>query len=137
VLKATADSNIYISALQFGGQPLRFLELARSGAIELAISPPIIAEVKRVLRTKFRWPDEQVNEIEPRLSVYTLRVEPTEALDAVKADPDDNRIIECARAAGSDYIVTGDLDLLRLGQYGDIKIVKVTDFLERGQFQSR
>lgn len=27
----TADTNIYISALNFGGQPLRFLDLARTG----------------------------------------------------------------------------------------------------------
>jgi predicted nucleic acid-binding protein len=54
VLKVTADSNIYTSALQFGGQPQRLIELARAGAIELAISPPIVAEVQRVLRDKFK-----------------------------------------------------------------------------------
>lgn len=137
MLKATADSNIYISALQFGGQPLRFLDLARAGAIELAISPPIIAEVERVLRDKFKWPPEQVREIEPRLAAFTRRVVPTEALDVVKDDPTDNRILECAKAAGSDYVVTGDTDLLRLGQYADIQIVKVSDFLQRGRFQGR
>ena len=136
-MKATADTNIYISALQFGGQPLRFLYLARSGAIELAISPPIIAEVKRVLRDKFKWPTEQVEQIEPRLSAFTRRLTPTETLDVVKDDPTDNRILECAKAAGSDYVVTGDQDLLRLGRYADIQIVKVSDFLNRGQFQSR
>jgi uncharacterized protein len=137
VLKVTADSNIYISALQFGGQPLRLLELARAGAIDLAISEPIIAEVERVLRDKFNWPGEQVHEIEPRLAAFTRRVTPTETLDVVKDDPADNRILECAKAAGSEYVVTGDDDLLRLGKYVEIQIVKVSDFLQRGQFQSR
>jgi putative PIN family toxin of toxin-antitoxin system len=105
--------------------------------MELAISPPIIAEVERVLRDKFKWSDDRVREIEPRLSAFTRRVIPTEALDVVKDDPSDNRILECAKAAGSDYVVTGDLDLLRLGKYADMQIMKVSDFLNRGQFQSR
>lgn len=137
MLKATADTNIYISALQFGGQPLRFLELARAGAMDLAILPPIIAEILRVLRDKFKWPEPQVQDVEPRLAAFTRRVTPTETLDVVKDDPSDNRILECAKAAGSEYVVTGDDDLLRLGKYADIKIVKVSDFLNRGQFQSR
>ena len=46
---ATADTNIYISALHFGGLPLRFLDLARAGAIRLDISrqnmaPPLFRE---------------------------------------------------------------------------------------------
>jgi predicted nucleic acid-binding protein len=32
-------------------------------------------------------------------------------------------------AAGSDYIVSGDKDLLRLGQYDAMRIVSVSDFL--------
>jgi predicted nucleic acid-binding protein len=34
--------------------------------------------------------------------------------------------------AGSDYIVTGDKDLLRLGTYDSIKILTVSDFLNLG-----
>jgi hypothetical protein len=78
-----------------------------------------------------------VQDIEPRLAAFTRRVTPTEALDVVKDDPADNRILECAKAAGSEFVVTGDDDLLRLWQYADIRIVKVSDFLSRGQFQSR
>jgi predicted nucleic acid-binding protein len=34
-----------------------------------------------------------------------------------KSDSDDNKIVECAVAAGSDYLVTGDKDILSLGSY--------------------
>ena len=37
MIRVTADSNIYISALHFGGPPDEFLDLARSGIIELTI----------------------------------------------------------------------------------------------------
>lgn len=38
-------------------------------------------------------------------------------LDVIKEDPPDDRVLECAVSSGADYIVTGDKDLLRLGQY--------------------
>jgi len=48
----------------------------------------------------------------------------------IKENPSDNRILECAVAAGSDYIVSGDKDLLRLGRYDSIRILNVADFLD-------
>lgn len=62
-------------------------------------------------------------------------VTPSEHMDVVHADPDDNRIIECAVAAVSDTVVSGDTDLLRLGSFRGIRIVKVSDFL--AGFQAR
>ena len=49
MIRVTADSNVYISALVFGGKPLRVVELATEGAIRLTISEPLIAETRRVL----------------------------------------------------------------------------------------
>ena len=57
----------------------------------------------------------------------------SEAILDEKEDPPDNRILECASAAGSDYIVSGDKDLLRLGRYDSIRIVRVAEFLELAQ----
>ena len=37
-------------------------------------------------------------------------------LDVIREDPADNRILECAVAAGSDYIVTGDKVLAAAGK---------------------
>jgi predicted nucleic acid-binding protein len=51
-------------------------------------------------------------------------------LDVIKEDPPDNRILECPSTAGSDYVVTGDKDLLRLGSYESIRILRVSKFLE-------
>lgn len=55
MLRVTADSNFYISALHFGGPPDDFLNLARAGCIQLTISDAIVDEVTRILRLKFRW----------------------------------------------------------------------------------
>ena len=47
--KVTADSNIFVSAFNWGGNPQRLIELARDGKIELAISEPIVHEIARIL----------------------------------------------------------------------------------------
>ena len=60
-------------------------------------------------------------------------MQPAVRLDVVKDDPDDNKILECAVTAGSDFVVTGDNHLLRLGTYDAIKILTVSDFLGLGQ----
>jgi predicted nucleic acid-binding protein len=44
-------------------------------------------------------------------------------IDAIKADSDDNKILECAVTSGASYIVSGDRHLLELTEYGKIKII--------------
>jgi predicted nucleic acid-binding protein len=61
VFRVTADSNIYISALHFGGPPDDLLNLARAGQIHLIISDEIMEEVTRVLRAKFTWSPESLS----------------------------------------------------------------------------
>lgn len=128
-LEVTADSNIYISALVFAGRPLQFLDAARAGVFRLAISDPLFEEIHRVLRDKFRWPAEDLAEAAADIADFTLRAHPTRTIDAVPEDPDDNRVLECAVAARSGYIVTGDAALLRLAEFEGIRIVRVADFM--------
>ena len=66
--RLTLDSNIYISAFEFGGMPLRILEQARAGEIEVAISTPMIREIQRVLRKKFHWPEDRLEQLERSIS---------------------------------------------------------------------
>jgi hypothetical protein len=58
VHSVTADTNIYISGLNFSGPPRRFLNLARAGGIRLAISEAVMEETLRVLGEKFHWPED-------------------------------------------------------------------------------
>ena len=138
MLRVTADSNIYISGLiARRGNPFQFLELARAGKIRLAVSNAILDEVGEVLGQKFDWPEDDIAEVRRQIERFAQKVTPKTVLDAVKDDPDDNRILECASAAGSDYIVSGDKDLRRLGTYDSMRILNVSDFLELAQAGER
>ena len=135
--RITADSNIYISALNFGGKPLRVLELARAGEIELAISNAIITETSRILHHKFYWTPEDVADAVEQILRFTTYVHAEYMLDVVPVDPDDNRVLECALKAVSDTVVTGDTDLLVLGTFRGISIQTPADFLAGFQAPER
>jgi putative PIN family toxin of toxin-antitoxin system len=130
-LTVTADTNVYISALQFDGRPDQLLRLARQGLVRLAVSEAILAEVRRVLGDKFRRAPEEVAEADRLIRGFAELVAPTRRLAVVAADPDDDRILECAVAAGAQVIVSGDKDLLHRGRFEGIEIVTVAAFLER------
>ena len=129
MITATADTNIYISALQFGGIPLQFLNAARSGAFRLAISEAILAEIRGVLRDKFGWSEDMLDDGISGLRDFTQYVTPTERLHVVADDPDDDRVIECAVVSDSQYIVSGDKHLLDIAQYQNIRVLQVSKFL--------
>ena len=137
MVRVTADSNIYISALMFGGKPLEILETALEGESELAISDDILSATLRVLRDKFHRTSEQLQEIETFIGAITRQVYPAERIDAVPTDRDDNRVLECAVTAGSEVIVSGDADLLGLREFRGIRIQRVSEFLSAFQSRSR
>jgi len=128
-VRVTADTNVLVSALNFpGSKPYRLLELARSGAIDLAISGHILDELEDVLRRKFNWPDGDIREMRRQFRMFAQYVVNPDAVEVITADPDDNRILEAA--TGSDYIVSGDHHLLDLGRFRNIPVVRVAEFIE-------
>lgn len=124
------DTNIYISAfITPGGRGEAAFLRAVKGELELFTSVPILTELARKLRGKFRWDDEHVTTAVRHVAGAARVVKPTERL-AVLADEPDNRILECAREAKAELIVTGDRHLLTLGEYEGIGIVTLAAFLE-------
>lgn len=131
--RVTADSNIYVSALQFGGKPQTLLDLAQDGQIELALSDGILDEALRILHDKFQRTPEYLRDVKAQLRAVTVYISPTERLDVVKADPTDNKVLECALSAGSEVVVSGDRHLLDLSEFRGIPVITVATFLERLQ----
>jgi putative PIN family toxin of toxin-antitoxin system len=127
----TLDSNIYVSALKFGGKPMTLLEKGISGEVDIAVSEEIIEETLGVMRDKFGWTVGQLVNAEETIRSATRVVKPTITLAVVKADADDDRILECAVEAGSEFIISHDNHLLELKTYEGIEIIKAGAFLHR------
>ena len=121
----------------FGGPPDDILTRARQGKITIAISDAILDEVTRVLQEKFRFSDEAAAITREEIRGFTDHVSPTQEVTVITEDPTDNRILECAQAAKSEYLVTRDKHLLKLDRFGPTKILLAAEFLEtiraRGQ----
>ena len=129
MISATLDTSVYIRALHFGGLATVIIGHARAGSIRIDISDAIVAETNRVLRDKFQWDGYSLQDARERLFALGNRISPKETLHIIKEDPDDDRILECAATANSDFIVSEDKDLLRLGQFGNARILSVRAFI--------
>jgi putative PIN family toxin of toxin-antitoxin system len=128
--RVVADTNIYISALMFGGLPSVLLDLGLMQAITLVISPPLLDELQDKLRVKFGVLAQDAAAIRAKLETIGDLVHPAMVLDVVSHDPDDNRVLECAVAGRADYIVSGDRHLLNLKQHAGIAILTAREFLD-------
>ncbi|MBI1779559.1 MAG: putative toxin-antitoxin system toxin component, PIN family [Proteobacteria bacterium] len=130
MLRIVADTNVYISALNFAGTADEVLALGRTSVIEIFISRAILEEIEGVLRRKFRWTGSRSREAIQAIGDFAVIIEPVEVIDILTEDEPDNRILECAHAAGAALIVTGDRHLLRLGCFRDIRITSLRQFLD-------
>ena len=128
-MRSVVDTNVIVSALVFGGLPRRVFEAVNNGRCEFYYSAEIESETRRVLRDKFGWDEERLDRYLPVLWGLGERVMPQQRVNAVKEDPDDNRILECALAADAAMIVSGDGHLLKLRKYEGIAILTPRDFL--------
>ena len=132
MLRVVLDTNVLISAILFGGKPRQILEKAIRGEIRLCISEPILEELKGVLRrSKFDYPPEVIQVILTEFTGIADSVNPPKTIGVVLEDPEDNRILECAVEAEANYIITGDLHLLKLSRYRNIEVLNPVAFLEK------
>jgi len=122
------DTNVVVSALNFGGNPKAVLELARKNRIHNITTPFILNEVEKVLLRKFGWQMEVTREVLNDFRGFSHVVDPPETIEVITYPPD-NRILEGAVAGGADYLISGDHHLTDLKTYGRIKIVTPAEFL--------
>ena len=130
MLRVVVDTNVYISALNFGGVPDKVLEFARRGQIELFISTPIVEEIASVLIRKFHWPPNRTREAIAIIRQFAQGMEPKKKLSVIRADESDNRVLECDLAAKASIIVSGDSHLRDLASFEGVRILSSRAFVD-------
>lgn len=133
-MRVTVDTNIVVSAFLWGGNPSRVLDSAKGGSIILFTSPTLIEELVDVLSRKHLAKQlaavgSSVAEIVDEYKALSELIDAPDIEPVIIRDPDDDAVIACAVASQSDVIVSGDKDLLDLGEYQDIRILKAADLL--------
>jgi putative PIN family toxin of toxin-antitoxin system len=137
MLKVVLDTNIFVSSLlSKAGSPAMVIDTWRAGQYLLVISPSIISEIKRVVETPEIRKNYGLshNEIERLILLLEKDAIVVPGLSAVAGaipkDPADEMFLAAALDAKADLIVSGDRHLLDLGEYKDIPIFTVRQFLE-------
>jgi putative PIN family toxin of toxin-antitoxin system len=129
-VKVVFDTNILVSAMLWRGTPYRCLLAIRAGLAELTLSPPIIEEFRAVLNRKFAMTKEDSEENIAVVRESSILIEIPGTLHVIKDDPEDDKFVETALAAGAQWLVSGDKHLLRLGEYRGIKVISARTFLD-------
>ena len=135
-MRVVLDTNIVVSALIWGGRPLRLLELAADGAIILYTSPVLLEELEDVLGREHLAQRLAVksSSVEQALKDYAdlaIQVVPQSVPRVVPDDVDDDHVIAAAAMADAHAIVSGDSDLLTIGKHGEIAICTVAEVLAK------
>ena len=124
------------TGLVWGGPPRHLIVLALERKLRCATCPELVAEFQRVLR----YPRIDKALRQRGLIAAELVSQFGLACDVVPApplprpvgrDPDDDTVLACAVAASGDMIISGDADLLTLGHYQGIPILRAPQALAR------
>jgi putative PIN family toxin of toxin-antitoxin system len=130
MIRVVADTNVYVSAVVFGGVCESILALARAEVIRLFISPAIEKKLKLVLNQGFGWRAFQIREALDEVHAIAMVVRPTVTLSGIIHHDQDHRILECAVAAEAEFLVTGDKKHLQpLKTFRAVRIVSPREFL--------
>lgn len=123
------DTNVLISACWTPeGLEAQVTAMALRGEITPCVSPAVLAEYRDVpMRDKFLAHRACLLALLERLETIARRCEPMVAVQAA-LDEDDNRLLECAAAAGARYLITGNLKHYP-AQWQETQVVNARQFL--------
>lgn len=137
--RAVLDTNVLVSAFLFydrGGLPAELLRHAREQRFTLVASEAMLDELEGVLTRDARTQDrygytpEDVAAYRTLLETQAVLVTPVPPFPKICRDPDDDLIVATAVVAMADRLVTGDNDLLILGEHRGVRIVTPRQFLD-------
>jgi len=128
-IKVIIDTNLFISFLI--GKKLKGLkELLTDFRVELIFAEQNIQELRMVSkRPKFKkyFKADDLDDLVDLIKAIGKVIEIVNVPEICR-DPKDNYLLELARISKSNYLVTGDIDLLEIGNYKGTKIITAKEF---------
>jgi putative PIN family toxin of toxin-antitoxin system len=142
-MRVVVDTNLLVSYLIAHRSPMAEIMDAHltRGDFTLLTAPVLLEELDRVLQYprlhRYYDAETRVRFVALVAALGEIVDLPDEAPPRICRDPADDWVIACAYAGNADGIVSGDRDLLDLGQVGRISILSARQFLERIQHDTR
>ena len=125
--RVVVDTNVFVSAFIWGGQPKKVIQEWLRGKFILLLSPFLLSEIILVLQ-RFGFSRRDLEKIREILEDNSLKFIPPRKTRQCR-DAKDNRVLDLCLAAKADFLVTGDKDLLVLKKFRQTKILAPKEFL--------
>lgn len=134
-MKITVDTNILISATFWLGNPYKIIKKVEERALDLVLSTDILREFEEIMRLdkfqlKLKNANITINEVVGKYMEISELADISGRVKAVKSDPDDDKVLECAVNGKADFVVSGDRHLLELRAYRGIRIITAKEMLK-------
>ena len=129
-MRVVLDTNVLVSAVLFGGLPREILLRAPRGEFDVVTTVHLMAEFEDVLTERFGVQVEIARAARAEYELLAQIVHPRR-IPQVARDPDDNEVLAAARSGDAEYVVTGDRDLLALGEHEGTRVLTPRQFEER------
>jgi putative PIN family toxin of toxin-antitoxin system len=135
-MRVIIDTNIWVSGLLWGGMPNQVLQRVRQGAVQALTTEPLLAEIARTfaypkLQPKLQQRQETPSSLLLTVQELTQPCIPVQLIVSILRDTKDLVVLEAAVGGNAGGIITGDRDLLVLGEFSGIPILSPQDFLQR------
>ncbi|MCX6566881.1 MAG: putative toxin-antitoxin system toxin component, PIN family [Candidatus Aminicenantes bacterium] len=130
-LRLVLDTNVFVSAVLFGGKPGRILFGAREGNFRLLLSAPVLKEYVTVLAyPKFDLAAGDIRRlVREDLIPWSEPVQVATKVRFIPEDPSDDKFLALAVDGKADMVISGDRHLLGAKMFRDIPILSVDEFL--------
>tara|TARA_B100000029_G_scaffold387590_1_gene383623 strand:- start:25 stop:438 length:414 start_codon:yes stop_codon:yes gene_type:complete len=133
-MRAVVDTNVFVSGLiRPLGAPGKVLRSLRDRRFRAVVSEPILEELvatlaRSWLQDRYGVSDSDVQDFLRLLALRSDLVEPRRHLQVCR-DPHDDIFLDAAIEGGARRLVTGDADLLALGEYEDVRVMTPAAFM--------
>lgn len=125
-MRVVIDTNILINAAgDESSHAFRILQEVIEGRLEAYATHQTMSENRQMLRKLVR--DQEYREL---LEEYFRKLNVTKVFKPVNvvADPEDNKLFESAAAAGAEYLISEDKEVLEVENYHGCQVVSPHDF---------
>ena len=130
-MKVIIDTNILISgANDEHSAAFKIIREVIEGRLEAFATHQTMSENRQMLRKLVR--DREYRELLEEYFRKLMIVKVYKPVNVV-ADPEDNKLFESAGAAGADYLISQDQEVLYVGEYHGTKVVTPDEFWAKYQ----
>jgi putative PIN family toxin of toxin-antitoxin system len=132
-MKVVLDTMLWVYyCTRRSGSRHRLIDRALTANVRLYVSDYILAELEQVLRDDLGESARYARLARRAVLRRTKRVAlPKYVRKYVPGDPNDDAIVQTALTSKSDYLVTADAVLLKLGKVHSVQMISVKSFAER------